>query len=163
MRGRKGLAYFQNPKLQAKVGIVALLTINGAILHKAVLPTLQRAGSLLHLPLSSRMVVVFTGVLSGVSWLYAAMLGIARPLNWKYSLIEILAAFPVLVADGFCDHAGTDGVGEIKARQHKAIVPERAGLLTGRWPFRPRRPHSCRQRMCGSAQMRRADPGTLCQ
>ena len=83
------------------MAIVVLLTLNGYLLHKAVLPTLQRAGSLLHLPLGSRMLAVFAGVVSGVSWFYAAMLGIGRPLNWKYSLVEILAAFPVLVAGGF--------------------------------------------------------------
>ncbi|MEO8653958.1 MAG: hypothetical protein ABI409_07540 [Ramlibacter sp.] len=97
----QGLAYFRNPKLQAKVAIVVLLTLNGCLLHKAVLPALQRAGSLLHLPLGSRMLAVFAGVVSGVSWFYAAMLGIGRPLNWKYSLVEILGAFPVLVAGGF--------------------------------------------------------------
>jgi hypothetical protein len=87
--------------LQAKVAIVTLLTINGGVLHYAVLPALKRAGSLLDLPLGSQMVAVFAGVVSAVSWLYAAMLGIGRPLNWKYSLIEILAAFPILVVGGF--------------------------------------------------------------
>lgn len=97
----KGLSYFLNPKLQAKIGVVVLLTINGGLLHRAVLPALQRAGSLLNLPLRPRMLAVFAGVVSGVSWLYAAMLGIGRPLNWKYSLVEILGAFPLLVAGGF--------------------------------------------------------------
>lgn len=97
----QGLAYLQNPKLQAKVAIVALLTLNGAALHKAVVPALQRAGSLLDLRPRARLFAVFVGVVSGVSWLYAAMLGIARPLNWKYSLIEILGAFPLLIAGGF--------------------------------------------------------------
>jgi hypothetical protein len=36
-----------------------------------------------------------------VSWFYGAMLGIARPLNWKYSLVEIMAAYPVLICLGF--------------------------------------------------------------
>ena len=97
----QGLKYFLNPKLQAKIGIVVLLTINGGVLHRAVLPALQRAGSLLHLPIGRRMGAVFAGVVSGVSWFYAAMLGIARPLNWKYSLIEILGAFPALIVAGF--------------------------------------------------------------
>ena len=97
----KGLSYFLNPKLQAKIAIVTLLTINGGLLHSAVLPALQRAGSILHLSVGPRMLAVFAGVVSAVSWLYAAMLGIGRPLNWKYSLIEILGAFPVLVIAGF--------------------------------------------------------------
>jgi hypothetical protein len=90
-----------NPKLQSKIAIVTLLTINGYALHRYVLPLLQKAGSLLHLSFSQRMLAVFTGAVSGVSWFYAAMLGIGRPLNWKYSLFEILAAYPVLIAGGF--------------------------------------------------------------
>jgi hypothetical protein len=38
---------------------------------------------------------------SGVSWFYAAMLGIGRPLNNKYSLLEIMGAYPVLIVGGF--------------------------------------------------------------
>lgn len=97
----QGLSYFLNPKLQAKIGIVALLTVNGALLHSAVLPALKRAGSLLNLPVGNRMLALFAGAVSGVSWFYAAMLGIARPLNWKYSLVEIVGVFPVLVVGGF--------------------------------------------------------------
>ncbi|MNF09422.1 hypothetical protein D3C80_2100810 [compost metagenome] len=29
------------------------------------------------------------------------MLGVGRPLNWKYSLTEILAAYPALIVGGF--------------------------------------------------------------
>jgi hypothetical protein len=97
----KGWAYFANPKLQSKLAVVILLTMNGFVLHKYVLPLVQKAGSLLRLSFSHRMLAIFTGSVSGVSWFYAAMLGIGRPLNWKYSLGEILAAYPVLIAGGF--------------------------------------------------------------
>lgn len=97
----KGWSYFGNPKLQSKIAIVALLTVNGFALHKYVLPLMQKAGSLLQLPFSQRMFALFTGTVSGVSWFYAAMLGIGRPLNWKYSLLEILAAYLVLIVGGF--------------------------------------------------------------
>lgn len=96
----QGLTYLGNPKLQAKIGIVALLTFNGIALHSAVLPALQKAGSLLKLSFERRMVAIFAGVISAVSWFYAAMLGVGRPLSWKYSLIQILAAYPALVAGG---------------------------------------------------------------
>ena len=101
----KGWEYFGNPKLQSKVAIVALLTLNGFALHKYVLPLMQKAGSLLNLSFSQRMLALFTGAVSGVSWFYAAMLGIGRPLNWKYSLLEILAAYPVLIIGGFASMA----------------------------------------------------------
>jgi hypothetical protein len=97
----KGWGYFANPKLQSKIAIVTLLTINGFALHKYVLPLLQKAGSLLKLSFSQRMLAIFTGAVSGVSWFYAAMLGVGRPLNFKYSLVEILAAYPVLIGGGF--------------------------------------------------------------
>ncbi len=47
------------------------------------------------------MLALFSGALSGVSWFYAAMLGVGRPLAWKYSLVELLAAYPVLIVGGF--------------------------------------------------------------
>ncbi|AZO82421.1 hypothetical protein BOO88_17755 [Stutzerimonas stutzeri] len=97
----KGMEYFLNPKLQAKIGIVVLLTFNGFLLHSAVLPALKKAGSILKLTFNLRMLALFSGALSGVSWFYAAMLGVGRPLAWKYSLVELLAAYPVLIVGGF--------------------------------------------------------------
>ena len=98
---QKGWEYFLNPKLQAKIAIVVLLTVNGFFLHRSILPLMKKAGSLLDLPLDYRFLAMFSGAVSAVSWFYAAMLGIARPLNWTYSLTEILAAYPVLIAGGF--------------------------------------------------------------
>jgi len=95
------MEYFLNPKLQAKIGIVVLLTFNGFLLHSAVLPALKKAGSILKLSFNLRMLALFSGALSGVSWFYAAMLGVGRPLAWKYSLVELLAAYPVLIVGGF--------------------------------------------------------------
>jgi hypothetical protein len=97
----KGWGILANPKLQSKIAIVMLLTLNGYALHRFVLPMMQKAGSLLRMSFSQRLFAIFAGSVSGVSWFYAAMLGIGRPLNWKYSLLEILAAYPVLIVGGF--------------------------------------------------------------
>ena len=97
----KGWAYFANPKLQAKIGLVVLLTINGVWLHRGILPLMEKAGSLLKLTPSHRMMAVFAGAVSGVTWFYAALMGVGRPLAWKYSLVELLAAYPVLIVGGF--------------------------------------------------------------
>lgn len=97
----KGWGYFANPKLQAKIGLVVLLTINGVWLHRAILPLMEKAGSLLKLKPSHRMLAIFAGAVSGVTWFYAALMGVGRPLAWKYSLLELLAAYPVLIAGGF--------------------------------------------------------------
>lgn len=97
----KGLEYFANPKLQAKITVVCLLTLNGFLLHHRVLPLMKKAGNLLNMSFSQRSFAVFAGSVSAVSWFYAALLGVGRPLNWKYSLSEILAAYPTLIAGGF--------------------------------------------------------------
>jgi hypothetical protein len=97
----KGRIYFDNPKLHAKVIIVCLLTLNGMVLHRYVLPGLMRAGSLLNMRLKHSLVAIFIGAVSGVSWMYAAMLGVGRPLAWKYTLGELMAAYPFLIAMGF--------------------------------------------------------------
>ncbi|GLZ85970.1 hypothetical protein Pres01_20210 [Metapseudomonas resinovorans] len=97
----KGWTYLLNPKLQAKVLIVALLTLNGMLLHRAVLPALTRAGSLLALQPAVRNLTLFAGTVSAVSWFYAALLGVGRPLAWKYSLAELMAAYPLLIIAGY--------------------------------------------------------------
>jgi hypothetical protein len=125
----KGWEYFGNPKLQAKMTIVSLLTLNGFVLHKYVLPLMLKTGSLLKLSFNQRMMAIFAGAFSGVSWFYAAMLGIGRPLNWKYSLFEILAAYPVLVVGGFASMAllttwsqRQSGIGKIIAKPKQRDV-----------------------------------------
>lgn len=97
----KGWSYFENPKIQAKIGLVVLLTLNGIVLHKVVLPWMVSAGSLLKLKLEQRMRAIFAGTVSLVTWLYAALMGVGRPLSWKYSLAELLVAYPVLILGGF--------------------------------------------------------------
>ncbi|PFH08743.1 putative membrane protein DUF2214 [Collimonas sp. PA-H2] len=94
-------AYFSNPKMQAKLTIVALLTLNGFVLHSAVMPAMEKAGSLLQMAFNQRMLAIFAGAVSAVSWFYAAMLGVGRPLAWKYSIVQLLAAYPALIVTGF--------------------------------------------------------------
>jgi hypothetical protein len=97
----KGWSVLANPKIQAKIAVVALFTLNGFALHGMVLPALRRVNCILHLNLSMRQFAALTGAISGVSWLYAAALGVGRPLNWKYSLVEIMMAYPAFIAAGF--------------------------------------------------------------
>jgi hypothetical protein len=97
----KDWSVLANPKIQAKIAVVALLTLNGFALHGMVLPALRRVNCILHLNMSMRQFAALTGAISGVSWLYAAALGVGRPLNWKYSLGEIMMAYPAFIAAGF--------------------------------------------------------------
>jgi hypothetical protein len=98
---KDGLHYFANPKIQTKILVVSLLTLNGFALHNLVLPWLQKAGSLVNLSFNRSAVTAFTGSVSAVSWMYAAFMGIGRPLSWKYSLGQLMAAYPLMVAGGF--------------------------------------------------------------
>ena len=124
----KGMNYFANPKLQAKVIIVLLLTFNGMLLHRFVLPAMLKAGSLLDLKVSVRMFALFSGALSGVSWLYAAMLGVGRPLAWKYSLTELLMAYPVLIVLGF---AMMVALTQWARNRHEATPTQETWLFAG--------------------------------
>ncbi|KQT10941.1 hypothetical protein [Ramlibacter sp. Leaf400] len=98
---RGGTNVLFNPKLQAKFAVVLLLTVNGLALERFVLPAMKRAGALMRLSFSNRLLAVFIGAVSAVSWFYAAALGVGRPLNWQFSLAQIMAAWPILVAGGF--------------------------------------------------------------
>jgi hypothetical protein len=97
---QQGLHYFDNPKIRVKILIVSLLTLNGALLHGAILPALEKAGSVLKLAFRKAALAAFAGSVSAVSWFYAALLGVGRPLSWKYSLPHLFAAYPVLVFGG---------------------------------------------------------------
>nr|WP_271412255.1 hypothetical protein [Pseudomonas sp. Q1-7] len=97
----KGAIYLLNPKLQAKVLIVSLLTLNGVLLHRSILPALAKTGTLLRLEPSMRSLAIFAGTVSAVSWFYAAMLGVGRPLAWKYSLAELMVVYPLLILAGY--------------------------------------------------------------
>ena len=75
--------YLMNPKLWAKFTVVAILTLNGILLHYFSFPRVTSRRGLLGLPTLEQILVTLTGALSTVSWLFACYLGIAR--NWNYT------------------------------------------------------------------------------
>lgn len=82
--------YLANPKLQAKIVLVVMLTGNAFLLHRVVFSLLERG-----LPVSGwsgtqRWTVAVLAALSNSQWLYAAFLGIARPWNFSKPLFEVL-------------------------------------------------------------------------
>lgn len=76
--------YLTNEKLWAKITVVVILTVNGFILHRKTFPKLQVGTVLIHLPSAASLLVVLTGSISTVTWLFACYLGIAR--TWNYTL-----------------------------------------------------------------------------
>lgn len=75
--------YLMNEKLWAKFTVVSVLTLNGIALHYFSFPRVTSRRGLLGLPTFEQILVVLTGALSSVSWLFACYLGIAR--NWNYT------------------------------------------------------------------------------
>jgi hypothetical protein len=87
-----GIAYLLNQKLWAKVTVVALLSLNGALLHRIGFPLLQKAPFVL-LPNPARNRLALLGALSMSGWLFAAFLGVARAWNHVLPYLYLMGAF----------------------------------------------------------------------
>jgi hypothetical protein len=90
-----------NPKLHAKMAIVIILTANGVLLHKCVLPRLKRnIGRPLFGPLAPagvRLVLRAAAALSAASWWTPFFLGAVKELNFAAPIWAILGGY-MLVA-----------------------------------------------------------------
>ncbi|WP_292168667.1 hypothetical protein [Mesorhizobium sp.] len=93
-----------NPKIWAKVVIVAILTLNGVAIHKLVIPFVrQRIGSQLLVGMTPRMrgTLVGCGVVSLVSWTMPVVLGTAPQLNFVVPCALILAGYAAVLGQAF--------------------------------------------------------------
>jgi hypothetical protein len=88
--------YFLNPKLQGKLLLVALLTINAFVLHRLTFPRLARGRSVGRWRPLDWVVVVLPISLSNCLWLFCAFLGIARPWNHAMSLTDLFGVAATL-------------------------------------------------------------------
>ena len=89
-------AKLANPKIWAKVTIVAVLTLNGILLHAAVLPGVLRdvGRPVLHgLSRGRTGLFLASGAVSGVSWYAAFALGLLREFNGTVAYATILTAW----------------------------------------------------------------------
>lgn len=77
--------YLGNPKLQAKLLLVALLSINALVLHHYTFPGLARGRRVARWRFTDFMRVALPVALSNCLWMYCAFLGIARPWNHAVS------------------------------------------------------------------------------
>lgn len=92
--------FMHNPKVWAKIMIVVLLTINGVLVHKLVLPLLARsAGRRLFDGTTERQIagMTFLGSVSLVSWSLPFVLGKASGLNFITPMSSILAVYLVCI------------------------------------------------------------------
>ena len=93
-------AKLANPKILAKLAIVAALTLNGVVVHRLVLPYVARGNGL---PLFDgfrrrrRLLFILSGALSGVSWYAAFALGLLREFNGRVPASTLLGLWLALV------------------------------------------------------------------
>ncbi len=88
--------YLYNEKVWAKVVIVTVLTLNGYFVHRVILPALKKSmgkkmvDALRYEEMKS---IISIGAVSVVSWLFPAILGVAKTLNFSVHISEIVSAY----------------------------------------------------------------------
>ena len=94
--------FLANPKLQAKLVLVALLCVNAFALHHITFPRLARSRTVASWSTRDMVAVAIPVSLSNSLWMYCAFLGIARPWNFTVPIGEVLgiAALLFLLALG---------------------------------------------------------------
>jgi hypothetical protein len=92
-----------NPKLLAKLAVVLVLTVNGGLLHRIVLPRLKASIGrplLLGQTLNVALVPLAAGVVSGLSWATACLLGIVKEINYVVPAPFLLAGYCLTLMAG---------------------------------------------------------------
>ena len=82
--------FLANPKLQVKVGLVILLTLNAFVLHRITFPRLARGRRVARWHVTDWIVVAVPVALSNFLWMFVAFLGVARPWNYSVPMRDIL-------------------------------------------------------------------------
>jgi hypothetical protein len=93
-------AKLQNPKIWAKIAIVAVLTINGFLVHHFVLPRIRmQLGKRLldDLSHSHCSLLLLAGTVSAISWYVPLMLGAIPQLNFVVPAEAILLSYALIL------------------------------------------------------------------
>ena len=116
---QKQAGYLSNPKLQAKVLLVVLLTLNAFVLHRLTFPRLSRGRRVARWRPADWLIVGVPVATSNFLWMFVAFLGIARAWNDVMPLRDILEIAAVLYVVAQC------GVFTILAVAGSSVSPER--------------------------------------
>ena len=89
-----------NQKVWAKIGIVAILTVNALLLHGIALPQVARRVGQPLFETSWRVLApaTFFAAVSATSWIFAAYLGVARELNHAVTIGQVFEVFVPAIA-----------------------------------------------------------------
>ena len=92
--------YLDNPKLQAKIALVVVLTLNAFVLHHVTFPRMARGRRVARWHLTDWVLVAVPVATSNFLWMFCAFLGVARPWNYSMPMRDIfeIAAALYLVA-----------------------------------------------------------------
>ena len=82
--------YLDNPKLQAKILLVVLLTLNAFLLHYVTFPRLARGRRVARWHFADWILVAVPVATSNFLWMFVAFLGIARAWNYSMPMRDIL-------------------------------------------------------------------------
>lgn len=112
--------YLANPKLQAKLMLVGLLTANAWVLHRFTFPKLAHARRVARWKPADFIRVAVPVAVSNSLWLYCAFLGIARPWSFQVSIGFVLGVGACLVASAL---VVVSGVLLLAAQDRTGIQP----------------------------------------
>ncbi len=87
-------ALLGKPKLLAKLTVVAVLTINSLALHLVAFPTFRSSHDD---ALKAATLPSVFGAISASSWIYAAFIGVAKPLTNAFGYSGFIALFVVIL------------------------------------------------------------------
>ena len=90
--------YLANPKLQAKLALVVLLTINAFVLHRLTFPRLARGRRVARWHASDWIAIGIPVGASNFLWMFVAFLGVARAWNGTVSFGDVMAVAAVAYA-----------------------------------------------------------------
>lgn len=85
------------PKLLAKLTVVIALTVNGVLLHKVAFPALMGERGKSNV---SPSLLATVGAISGVSWSYAAFVGISKPVAGMLGYSGYMALYALVLLGG---------------------------------------------------------------
>src|SRR4029079_10164956 len=87
--------YLANPKLQAKLALVVLLTTNAFVLHRLTFPRLARGRRVARWHASDWIAVGIPVGVSNFLWMFVAFLGVARAWNDTMPFGDVMAVAAV--------------------------------------------------------------------